>query len=463
MNYQKGLVRTLGLGYVIVVVVGNIVGSGVFKKIAPMAGELHSSGWIIAAWVAAGLITLMGALSNAEVAGLLADTGGDFAYYKKIYNRFFAFIYGWSLFAVIQTAAIASLAYVFAQSLHSMVNLPEVFPSLSTISIGGIFSPFAELNVKLVAIMLILALTFVNILGLKEGAGVSKAVLITVFAGIFVILVFGLKNSHATLPEIFSFKTVSGQAMTISSFFTAMLAAFWAYQGWVTVGFIGGEVKEPNRNIPRGIILGVLMVIALYLLVNITYLALLPVTTFEAIYQSGNQIAAVEAVRSFWGSNGVLFISLLILVSTLGCTNTTILASSRTYFAMSRDSLFFRSAGHLNHAGVPSHSLVFQGIWASVLVLSGTFDQLTDMVIFSVYIFYGATALGVFILRRKMADAYRPYKAWGYPVVPAIFILFCIVLFFNTVITRPREAAIGLTLILAGIPVYFFLKRKRNS
>ena len=174
---------------------------------------------------------------------MLADTGGDFAYYKKIYNRFFAFIYGWSLFAVIQTAAIASLAYVFAQSLHSMVNLPEVFPSLSTISIGGIFSPFAELNVKLVAIMLILALTFVNILGLKEGAGVSKAVLITVFAGIFVILVFGLKNSHATLPEIFSFKTVSGQAMTISSFFTAMLAAFLAYQGWVTVGFIGGEVS----------------------------------------------------------------------------------------------------------------------------------------------------------------------------------------------------------------------------
>jgi len=463
MNTNTKFNQTLGLGYVIVVVVGNIIGSGVFKKIAPMAAELHSSGWVLMAWIVGGLITLFGALSNAEVASILADTGGDFVYHKKIYNRFFAFIYGWSLFAVIQTAAISSLAYVFAQSLNSMIALPGLLPSLSSFTIGGIFFPFADFSVKLTAIILILLLTFVNIKGIKSGAFVSKLVLILVFAGIFIIVVFGFGSHQAIPARSMDFSSTSDVPVTLSAFFTAMLAAFWAYQGWATVGFIGGEVKDAKRKIPLGIIIGVFMVIAIYLLVNVTYLSLLSIPQLEQIYQSGNQIAAIEAVRVFWGDNGALFISMLILISTLGCTNATILASPRVYFAMSRDQLFLKRAGTLNKSNAPGNSLIWQGIWASVLVLSGTFDQLTDMIIFAVFFFYGATSLGVFILRRKMPDAPRPYKVWGYPIVPAIFILFCIVLFVNTIVTRPREAMIGLTLIFTGVPVYWFLNRKKKQ
>ncbi len=463
MDNQRKLVRTLGLGYVVIFVVANIIGSGVYKKIAPMAAELHSSVWILMAWIVGGIITLFGALSNAEVAGLLADTGGDFVYFKKIYNRFFAFIYGWSLFTVIQTATISSLAYVFAQSLNSIVPIPEVFPSLQHFSIGGVFFPFQDFGVKLTAIVLILLLTGLNITGLKSGAGASKAILLMVFTGLLVIVFFGLSHSGVKPANFMDVSDLTRGTVTLSSFYTAMLAAFWAYQGWVSVGFIGGEVKNPTKNIPKGIVMGVFVIIFIYLLVNVTYLTLLSIPQLEQIHAAGNQIAAVEAVRSFWGAGGVLFISLLILLTTLGCTNASILTGARPYFAMANERLFFPSIGKLNKANVPSNSLLWQGVWASVLVLSGTFDQLTDMIIFAVFIFYGATSLGVFILRRKMPDAVRPYKVWGYPVVPAIFILFCIGLIFNTIIARPREAAIGMTLILAGIPVYLYLQRKYRN
>lgn len=253
---------------------------------------------------------------------------------------------------------------------------------------------------------------------------------------------------------------VSGN-VTLSSFYTAMLAAFWAYQGWVSVGFIGGEVREPTKNIPRGIVIGVFIVITVYVVVNLTYLSLLSISELVQIHESQNQIAAVEAVRSYWGSTGAVFISVLILITTLGCTNASILTGARPYYAMARNGLFISSLSRLNRNNVPGVSLLWQGIWASVLVLSGTFDQLTDMIIFAVFIFYGATSLGVFILRHRMPDAYRPYKTCGYPVIPAIFILFCIGLFFNTIFTRPREAAIGMSLILAGIPVYFLMIRKK--
>jgi len=463
MANQRNLVRSLGMGYVVIFVVANIIGSGVYKKIAPMAAELHSSSWILIAWIVGGIITLFGALSNAEVAGMLADTGGEFVYLKKIYNRFFSFMYGWSLFTVIQTATISSLAYVFAQSLNSILTIPEVFSSLKDFTIGGVFFPFQDFGVKLTAISLILLLTGLNISGLKSGAGVSKAIMLLVFAGLFTIVFFGLSSIRSVPPNFLDVKELTNGTVTLSAFYTAMLAAFWAYQGWVSVGFIGGEIKDPTKNIPKGIVTGVFIVIAIYLLVNVTYLALLSIPQLTQIYESGNQIAAVEAVRSFWGRGGVLFISLLILVTTLGCTNASILTGARPYYAMAREKLFFPGIAKINKANVPSNSLLWQGIWSSVLVLSGTFDQLTDMIIFAVFIFYGATTLGVFILRRRMPDVHRPYKVWGYPVVPAIFILFCIGLFFNTIITRPREAAIGMILILSGIPVYFWLKRKYSK
>lgn len=460
MNNQRNLVKALGLGYVIIFVIANIIGSGVYKKIAPMASELHSSTWILLAWIVGGIITLFGALSNAEVAGLLADTGGEFVYLKKIYNRFFSFLYGWSLFTIIQTATISSLAYVFAQSLNSIVPIPEFLPSLQTFSIAGVFFPFQNSGIKVIAILLILILTALNISGLKSGAWLSRAILFMVCTGLLVIVIFGLSNTTVKPSELINFGELTKGTVTLSSFFTAMLAAFWAYQGWVSVGFIGGEIKNAKTNIPKGIVIGVFAIIFIYLLVNVTYLSVLSIPQLENVHAAGNQIAAVEAVRSFWGTGGVLFISLLILLTTLGCTNASILTGARPYYAMARERLFFPSIGELNKASVPGNSLLWQGIWASILVLSGTFDQLTDMVIFAVFIFYGATTLGVFILRRKMPNAHRPYKVWGYPVVPAIFILFCIGLFFNTIITRPREAIMGVILILSGIPVYYFINRK---
>ena len=453
------LSRSLGLKLVVVIVIGNIIGSGVYKKVAPMAAELHSSGWVLIAWVLAGIISLFGALCNAEVAGILADTGGEYAYYKKIYNRFFAFMFGWSLFTVIQTAAISALAYLFAQSLNSIIHLPPLLPSLANINIGGQFFPFADLNVKLTAITLIIILTWINTKGIKTGAGVSMAILLLVFAGIFTIIIFGLAGGHANFNNI-QLQTTNNYPITVSGVFTAMLAAFWAYQGWAAVGYVGGEIKDAKKNIPRGIAIGILIVIAVYLLVNTTYLSLLSTQQLNEIYKAGNKIAAVEAVRSFWGENGAMFISLLILVTTLGCCNATVFSSSRPYYAMAKEGLFFKNVAKLNDKHVPANSLLYQCVWACMLVLSGTFDQLTDMIIFAVFIYYGATTLGVFILRKRMPDAPRPYKVWGYPVVPAIVIIFCACLVYNTIYSRPREAAIGVVLMLTGVPMYWWFKKK---
>lgn len=458
-----GLNRALGLRYVIVVVLANIIGSGVYKKIAPMASELGSSAWVLIAWVVGGIITLFGALSNAEVAGLLADTGGEYAYFKKIYNRFFSFIFGWSVFTVIQTAGIASLAYVFSQSLNSMIPFPELLGSLKGYGLSGIFYPFQDFSVKLGAILLIIGLTWVNTKGVKTVAGISNLILLLAIIGILIIVGFGLTSDSAHLAKSFVFKTTNSSPIAISSFFTAMLAAFWAYQGWASIGFIGGEVKDANKNIPRGIVIGVFMVMAIYLAVNITYLSILSISDIKTIHEAGNKIAAIEAVRTFWGYGGSLFISVLILISTLSCAHATILVSARTYYAMAKERLFFPRVAKLNENQVPQNSLIYQGVWACILVMSGTFDQLTDMIIFAVFIYYGAIALGVFILRRKMPNAHRPYKVWGYPVIPAIVVLFCVGLFFNTFITRPREATLGMVLMITGIPMFLWFDRKRSD
>jgi APA family basic amino acid/polyamine antiporter len=453
--------RSLGLRLVIVIVIGNIIGSGVYKKVAPMTAELHSSGWVLICWILAGIISLFGALCNAEVAGLLADTGGEYVYYQKIYNKFFAFLFGWSLFTVIQTAAISALAYVFAESLNSIVHFPEMLPSLSNVNVFGLFQPFADLNVKLVAIILIVILTWINTRGIKTGASVSMAILILVFGSIASIIIFGLTSNAAHIGNI-QMATTNSQPVTVSAVFTAMLAAFWGYQGWASVGYVGGEIKDAKKNLPRGIVIGIFTIIVMYLLVNTTYLSLLSIPQLEEISSSADKIAAIEAVRSFWGNIGVLFISLLILVTTLGCCNATILASCRPYYAMAREGLFFKSVSKLNDKQTPVNSLLYQCVWACILVLSGTFDQLTDMIIFAVFIYYGATTLGVFILRKKMPDAPRPYKVWGYPIVPAIVVVFCVILIVNTEFTRPREAAIGAALMATGIPMYWWFNRKKK-
>lgn len=460
---SQQLNRSLGLQLVIVFVIGNIIGSGVYKKVAAMSADLHSSGWVLIAWVVAGIISLFGALSYAEVAGLLADTGGDYAYYKKIYNKFFAFQFGWSTFTIIQTAAISSLAYVFSQSLHNLVQFPPMLTSLADLNIAGQFYPFENFNVKFVAIVLIVLLTIINNFGLKTGAWMGTGILLLVFAGLFTIIVFGFASEQSDLSRAFNMETTNNRPVNFSAMFSAMLAAFWAYQGWAAVGFVGGEAKNANKNIPRGIAIGVFVVITMYLLVNTAYLSLLPISALEDVHAAGNKIAAIEAVKTFWGRNGEIFIAILIAITTLGCTHVTIISSCRVYYAMAREGYFFKKVAKLNSFSVPGNSLLYQCVWACILVLSGSFDQLTDMIIFAVFVFYGATALGVFILRKKMPDAPRPYKVWGYPVVPAIVILISAGLFINTIYARPVQATYGLILMLTGVPMWYWFNRKKDT
>ncbi|MDE3250352.1 MAG: amino acid permease [Bacteroidota bacterium] len=462
MSQPRQLNRSLGLGMVVVMVIANIIGSGVYKKVAPMAAELHSSGWILICWVLGGIITLFGALCNAEVSGLLADTGGEYVYYKTIYNRFFAFLFGWSLFVVIETAAISSLAYVFAESLNSLVPLPAMLTRYEHRSAFGLFSPFEGFNIKLTAIVLIILLSWVNGRGVKTGAGLSTILLLLVGAGILSVILACFSSSKSDISSAFSVHTSNGQMVTISAVFTAMLSAFWAYQGWATVGYIGGEVKNAKRNIALGLVIGVFSIIGIYLLVNIAYLSVLPVPQLENIYQRQQGIPAIAAMSVVWGRAGGIFISVLIALTTLGCTHATIFACCRMYYAMAREGLFFPGVEKLNRASVPGRSLLYQCVWACLLVLSGTFDQLTDMIIFAVFIFYGATTLGVIILRKKMPDAHRPYKVWGYPVIPVIVIIFCIGLFINTITEKPREAVFGLVLMATGIPLYYWFLRRNK-
>jgi basic amino acid/polyamine antiporter, APA family len=452
------LQRTLTLSFSIVFVIANIIGSGVYKKVAPMTAELQSAPLVLACWLAGGVITLFGALSVAELGAMMPRAGGEFQFHKRIYNRFFAFTYGWASYTVIKTGTIASLAYVFAQSLDHIIHTPQVFQSLKDVTLLNVFRPFEHFNIKLIAITLIIILTIFNTKGIKIGIRLSAAILSLVLLGILAIAVTGFASSEAHINNIIS--PMKSAPFNISTFLTAMLSAFFAYEGWNGITYVGGEVKNPQKNIPWSLVIGVFAVIAIYLIVDAAYLSVLSINELTSIYQSQNQIAAVEAIRKIGGNAGALAISILIVVTTFGCIHASILSNSRIYYAMANESLFFRKAAKINQHNAPSSSLWMQGVWSSLLVMSGTFDQLTDMLIFAAFIFYGASALGVIVLRIREPNEERPYKVWGYPVVPALFFLFSIALVFNSIITRPREAAIGLSLIALGVPFYFYFRKK---
>ncbi len=450
----------------IILTVSSVIGSGVYKKVAPMSAELLSADLVLIAWALAGIITLCGALSNAEVASMLAESGGEYVYFRKIYNRFFAFIFGWTCFAVIRSAAAASIAYVFAHSFNSLIPLPVLPPSWEEITVLGIFSPFHNFGVKVLTVLLIVGLSYNNYRGIRFGEGLSKGVTIIVVASLFLIIVLGLTVGGGSvqnfqIPGAGFVERSWGDRIFIETLFAALLAAFWGYEGWTATGYIGGEIKNAHRNLPLAIVTGVLFVMGVYICINFTYLYVLPIDDMVAVHQSVNSIAAVEVVRSFLGTSGALAMAILILITTFGCTNTTLLGPPRLYYAMAREGYFFRAASYIHPKyNTPSKAILIQAIWASLLVFSGSFDQLTDMLIFAAFIFYGATALGVFILRVRMPDAPRPYKAFGYPIVPAIFIIFCVALIVITLLSKPREAFIGLGLMASGLPFYWYWKSK---
>jgi basic amino acid/polyamine antiporter, APA family len=465
--HPSGLLPRLGLFTATMIVMGNLIGSGIFKKSAPMAAEVQSAGLLLACWLIAGVVSLCGALANAEAAGLIADPGGQYAFFKQMYGRSFAYSFGWSSFAVLQSASISSIAYVFGESANTLFAFPRLSPEWEHVCVMGLFYTFDNFGVKAFTILTLLTITATNYAGVVYGGLIANVSMIFKLLGIAVVVALGLfwtGGSFAHFTPVLASPSAHYHASLglFGAMFAAMLGAFWAYDGWNNVISLGAEVRNPKRNIPLALGLGVGGVVIVYLLVNVAYLHVMSVDEMRQLAGSENRILGVEVMRKAFGDGAARFVAVLILLSTFGATNCQLMPPSRMYFAMARDRLFFRMAArcHPTHR-TPSTSLVMQGIWASLLVLSGTFDQLTDMVIFASFIFYGASAAGIFVLRRTLKDVHRPYRVHGYPVVPALFVLFCLVLVLVTIVQRPRDAGIGLALIAAGIPFYLYWNTRR--
>ncbi|HED06530.1 MAG TPA: amino acid permease [Ignavibacteria bacterium] len=456
------LVRGLGVTAAIMIVAGSMIGSGIFRKPATIAGQLLSPELLIIVWVLAGLITFIGALSNSEIAGMIDATGGQYVYFRKMYGDFTAFIYGWSILSVLQTGGQAAIAYVFAEYLGYFIKFPQFSESISNfhfyIPVVGNIYPLVNFGTKAVAILAIAFLNIVNYFGVIFGGVVQTTVTFIKIATIAILSVLLFSFGSGSLSNIYTgFQMPSVVSHNLISLIGLALAgAFWAYDGWNNVTFVAGEIKKPKQNVPRALLFGTLIVIALYVLVNLAFLYVLPVNTMAK-----SPLVAASAAYVIFGNRGAEIISIAVIVSTFGSLNGSILSTARVPFAMARDKLFFKKLGkiHPKH-GTPHTALLIQALWASILVLSGSFDTITNYVIFASWLFYGLGTFGVFVLRKKMPDAYRPYKVWGYPYLPAIFVVFSFLFLVNTLISNTKDAAMGLILILLGLPFYFFWKYK---
>jgi basic amino acid/polyamine antiporter, APA family len=473
MSKEK-LAKSLGLWTCVSIVVGGIIGSGIFMKPAVMASQLGSPELLMMVWVVAGIITLFGALSNAEVAAMMPETGGQFIFFKAMYGDFFAFLYGWAAFAVINTAGNASIAYVLGTYTEYFVTLPrfsddvEKSINLTIPFIGKIF-PLQNFGVKFVTIMVVVVLTFINYRSTRSGGNVQ---VIFTFLKIMamVLIVFGLlfsgdgqvsnffENSNLIQPEGWGFLIAIAAATS---------GAFWGYDGWNNITFVAGEINDPQRNIPKSLLMGILICIATYGMITLAYEYVLPIDRIAS-----SAMVSSDAAMVVMGTAGGGIIALMVIVSTFGTTNANILATARVTFAMAQDKQFFAFAGNVHpRFQTPGNALWLQGIWTSVMVMSGSFDMLTDMLIFVSWFFYGMSALGVFVLRRKMPDRGRPYKVWGYPVVPAIFVGFTFLFLLITLISDIHlyqsgkstliNSVLGLSLTALGIPLYWYFKSRK--
>lgn len=467
------LLRTLGLYTTIAIVVGAMVGSGIFKKPAAMAEQLGSPEWILAIWVIAGFITLAGALTNAEIAGMITETGGQYEYFRAMYGDFTAYMYGWAIFAIIQTGSIASITYVFSHYAEFFFSLPQFSQDL--VKQGEIVIPFIgkislleDIGRKILTIAIIGFLTIVNYFGVVYGGGISN--FFTTLKILIIILIVGLAfffgggsvdNLTAVAPHF-----DASSAGIIAGLAGAMAAAFWAYDGWNNVTYLAGEIKNPQSTLPKALFIGTVIVISIYLLINVAFLYVIPVEEM-----AGSERIASDVAQKAVGSFGAGLVAAAVMISTFGTSNGTIMASARVYFKMSQRGMFFDAIGkiHPRHR-TPANSLLLQFSWTAILVISGTFDILTDMLIFVSWIFYALGAYGVFILRKKMPNEPRPYKVWGYPYLPIIFIIFAfvyvVITLYNDISnfaqnkTELINSVFGLLLVSPGIPLYFYFKRK---
>ncbi len=463
MDEERGLVRGLTATHTTALVVGIVIGTGMFLKTAVMTQDVGTPALVMTAWVAAGLLSLAGALSYAELGAMLPAAGGEYVYLKKSYGDTAAFLFGWQRFIVAGSGSNASLASGFAIFLAAFLPLNAVWArrevSLLGQTIDWQFGPR-----QLVAVGAILFLSVINCFSVALGGKVQSALTVLKIGGIaFLVLGIFLFSGSADwshLRAAAGARAWSGWA----AFGTAMLAALWAYDGWNNMPMAAGEVQEPGRSIPRALIGGMLVVMAIYCLANLAYFYALPVdevmTSNSTRYRSALPVAS-KAASTFLGEYGGKLVAVAFVISAFGALNGAILSNARVPYAMARDGLFFaRMAALSERTRVPVWSLAVQAVWSSVLAVSGTYDQLTDSLLFASWIFYGLVTSSVFVLRRKMPDAPRPYRTFGYPVVPAIFVLVSAWLVVNTLVEKRIESVTGIVLILAGLPLFFWFRSR---
>ena len=442
--------RVLGLPTAILLVAGIMIGSGAFKKIVPMAQALPSATFVLAAWIVAGIITMFGAFTYAGLARMTTETGGVYEYLRLIYGDFISFLYGWSVFTIVGSGAVAALAVIFAQSVNTLAPLP-----------------LGDWGIKILAVLTIALLTWFNCRGIKKGGILNNIVTSAKILGIMLLIIFALVHSghsgsdsahpiaaspHAPVMHLHN-------AALLSCFFGAMLSALWAYDGWANVTFVTGEIRNPQRNVAYAIIGGVGIAMILYVLLNYGYMHVMPL---DRLAQLGkDKIAAAEVAGVLMGRTGIVIIAALIMACTFSSLNGCIISYPRVYFRMARERVFFKNAGKIHPTTLAPHiALIYSAIWSAVVVCSGTFDQITDLIIFASFAFFGLAAFG--LVRMKVKGRITA-KVIGYPAIPWIIILFCAALVINTFITQPGASLIGLLLILSGTPFYIYFKKRSTG
>jgi basic amino acid/polyamine antiporter, APA family len=500
MTNDHAFRKSLNLFDSTAIVVGSMIGSGIFTVSADIARQVGAPGWLMAVWLITGFLTICAALSYGELAGMFPKAGGQYVYLKESYNPLIGFLYGWTLFLVIQTGTIAAVGMAFAKFLG--VIFPWVSESVVWYDLGFIntnlhFPWFTEVvwkinlgfikfgPVQVIAILSIVVLTWINTRGIKSGKRIQNAFTSGKFLLLLFFILIGLifvTNSHAIQENLRIFwepqqhlkgsgpVPLTGFAI-IAAMGVAMVGSLFSSDAWNNITFTAGEVINPKRNIPMSLFLGTTIVTILYLLANVVYLMVLPLRGSETgatIIEQGMQFAVSDrlgtaTMSGIFGAYVVFIMAGFVVISTFGCNNGLILAGARVYYAMAEDGLFFQKVGRLNEKGVPASGLTFQCIWASLLCLSGTYGQLLDYVVFAVLIFYVLTIAGIFILRKRKPELERPYKAFGYPVVPAIYILLATFIMVILLIYKRDYTWPGLIIVLIGIPVYFFWQKKQKQ
>ena len=456
------LIRGLGPAASVSIVVGTVIGTGIFLKTRVMMCNVDTAALVIAAWVLAGLLSLAGALTYAELATMMPRAGGEYVFIRTAYGRMLAFLYGWTQVTVAYSGSQAAKGVVFAIFLNTLTG-GALERELISIDVFGHHLPFGRLQA--VALAVIILATLVNCLAVAIGGRIAVwltalkiLIVAAIGAGTFLLAQghwahFGM-NAQGGICEGVAATARGGMA----GFGAAMLGALWAYDGWTNVAVVAGEVRDPQRNLPLALIGGILIVMVLYVFANLAYMYVLPPVQIASLQEDAS--VATEATRMYLGPAAVSVIAMAIMISTLGSLHGSTLAGARISYAMASDGLFFRSLAILgSRSRVPVNALIVQGVWSCVLALSGSFDTLTDYVIFAAWIFYGLNTASVFILRRTMPELPRPYRTLGYPVVPLVFLAASAWLILNTLIATPLQALAGLGIIALGLPVYLYWSR----